>query len=141
MYYTPIKVLPNRSSGLQQCYHQRFHHYNNYVVTSGGSNLTSLQSYLQKLELANITVTKQANLGEKYFLESIRKPFLTCLIDNLIKRFEDKSILTVFDVFDPKKIPRVSNDSSESDSEEEIKFHAIWKYSHKKFSGTLPEKG
>ena len=63
-----------------------------------------------------ITVIKQ---GENYFLESIRKPFITCLIDNLKKRFEDKSILTPSDVFDPKMIPQISSDSSESDSDSE----------------------
>ena len=55
------------------------------LITCDGSNFSSLQSYLQKLEQANVTVTKQANLGENYFLESIRKPFLRCLIDNLEK--------------------------------------------------------
>ena len=55
------------------------------LITCDGSNFSSLQSYLQKLEQANVTVTKQANLGENYFLESIRKPFLRCLIDNLKK--------------------------------------------------------
>ena len=93
------------------------------LITSDGSNFATLQSYLRKLEQANITVTKPTNLGEKYFLESIRKPFLTSLIDNLKKRFEDKSILTAFDIFDPKKVPRVSNDendSSDSSGEQEI---------------------
>ena len=87
------------------------------LITCDGSNFSSLQSYLQKLEQANVTVTKQADLGENYFLESIRKPFLRCLIDNLKKRFEDKSILTTFDVFDPKKILQLSNDSSDSESD------------------------
>ena len=55
------------------------------LITCDGSNFSSLQSYLQKLEQADVTVTKQANLAENYFLASIRKPFLTCLIDNLKK--------------------------------------------------------
>jgi len=50
-------------------------------------------------------------------LESIRKPFITCLIDNLKKRFEDKPLLITFDVFDPQKIPKISIDSCESDSD------------------------
>ena len=37
------------------------------LITCDGSNFSSLQSYLQKLEQANVTVTKQANLGEIIF--------------------------------------------------------------------------
>jgi len=88
------------------------------LVTSDGSNFASLQSYLQNLKLANTTAMKQANLGEKYFLESYQKPFLTCLIDNLKKGLKISLYLPPL-MYLIQKIPRVSNDSSESDSEEE----------------------
>jgi len=41
------------------------------------------------------------------------------LIDNLKNRFEDKSIISAFDIFDPKKMPQKQ---THSDTEE----HDIW---------------
>ena len=55
------------------------------LITSDGPNFTNLQTYLEGLERANITIVKQHNLGENYFLEKIRKPYLKKLIDNLKK--------------------------------------------------------
>ena len=43
------------------------------LIISDGPNLTNLQVYLEKLEQANITIVKQHNIGENYFLEKIRK--------------------------------------------------------------------
>ena len=53
------------------------------LITADGINLTNLQTYLEGLEQANISIVKQHNLGETYFLEKIRKPYLKSLIDNL----------------------------------------------------------
>ena len=46
-----------------------------------------------------------ANLAEEYFKDSVRIPFLTCLIDNIHKRFPDKTLLSSFDIFNPRKLP------------------------------------
>ena len=46
------------------------------LITSDGPNLTNLPGYLEGLEQANITIVKQHNLGENYFLEKIRKLYL-----------------------------------------------------------------
>jgi len=95
------------------------------LITTDGINLASLQTYLEGLEKANISIVKQHNLGEVYFLEQIRKPYLKQLIDNLKNRFEDKSIISAFDIFDPKKMPQkqidhsMESQSTHSDTEEQ----------------------
>lgn len=83
------------------------------LITSDGPNLANLQTYLEGLEQANITIVKQHNLGESYFLENIRQPYLKKLIDNLKDRFEDKSLINAFDIFDPKKIPHRQMDEND----------------------------
>jgi len=83
------------------------------LITTDGTNLSNLQTYLEGLKQANISIFKQHNLGENYFLEKLRKPYLKSLIDN---RFEDKSIISAFDIFDPKKMPRKQ---THSDKEEQ----------------------
>ena len=45
-------------------------------------------------------------------MEKIRKSYLKKLIDNLKSRFEDKSLISAFDVFNPKKIPRKEMDQN-----------------------------
>ena len=45
----------------------------------GGINLGGLDQFLEQLASAGIDITKQSNLGEQYFEDSIRKPFLCCL--------------------------------------------------------------
>ena len=47
-------------------------------------------------------------------MEKIRKSYLKKLTDNLKIRFEDKSLLSTFDIFDPKKIPERQNTESSS---------------------------
>lgn len=90
------------------------------LITSDGPNLTNLQTYLEGVKQANITIIKPLNLGENYFLEKIRKPYLTNLIENLKNRFEDKSIISAFDIFNPKKMPRT--DHSDCSTEEREAF-------------------
>ena len=90
------------------------------LITSDGPNLTNLQTYLEGLEQANITVVKQHNLGENYFLEKIREPYLKKLIDNLKNRYEDKSLISALDIFDPKKIPRRQMDQNDHNIMESI---------------------
>ena len=49
----------------------------------GGINLGGLDQFLEQLASAGIDITKQSNFGEQYFEDSIRKPFLCCLIKNI----------------------------------------------------------
>ena len=58
------------------------------LMSTDGTNLANLQAYLESLKQADISIVKQHNLGEIYFLEKIRKPYLKNLIDNLKTRFE-----------------------------------------------------
>ena len=83
------------------------------LMSTDGTNLANLQAYLESLKQADISIVKQHNLGEIYFLEKIRKPYLKSLIDNLKTRFEDKSVISSFDLFDPKKMPRKQIDQSD----------------------------
>ena len=48
-------------------------------------------------------------------MEKIRKPYLKKLIDNLKNRFEDKSLISAFDMFDPKKIPQTQRQMDQND--------------------------
>ena len=73
-----------------------------------GTNLDELEQFLHKLSSAGIDITKQGNLGEQYFEESVRNPFLCQLIKNIENRFCDKSIMATFDIFNPKKLPKLS---------------------------------
>ena len=57
------------------------------LKTRNGINLNGLQRYLDDLQGRSIEIKKPANLAEAYFNDSIRIPFLTCLIDNLQNRF------------------------------------------------------
>ena len=45
------------------------------------------------------------NLGQCYFENYVKKPYLMSLIQNLMTRFEDKSIITAFDLFNPASFP------------------------------------
>ena len=76
------------------------------LILSCTNQQTHLQAYLEGLEQANTIIVKQYNLGKNYFLEKIRKPYLKKLIDNHKSRFEDKSLISVFDIFDPKRFLR-----------------------------------
>ena len=75
------------------------------LKTCNGMNLSSLQKYLDGLQEKSIEIKKPANLAEEYFKDSVRIPFLTCLIDNIHKRFPDKTLLSSFDIFNPRKLP------------------------------------
>ena len=68
-----------------------------------GINLSGLQQFLEQLTSAGIDITKHSNLGEQYFEDHIRKPFLCCLIKNIQTRFDDKSIMAAFDVLNPSR--------------------------------------
>ena len=72
---------------------------------------------MDTLTKANIDITKPANLGSDYFRNSIHQPFLDKIIKNLENRFDDKTVIAAFDIFNPQKIPKVidSNDVEDVD--------------------------
>lgn len=76
-----------------------------HLKSVDGLNLSRLQSFLPQLSDSGIVIKKPANLGEEYFRDSIKIPFLDKLTNNIKERFEDKSIMAAFDIFDPSKIP------------------------------------
>ena len=79
-----------------------------------GTNLLGLETYLKELASAGIQLKRLPTLGPSYFKTSVQQPYLTNLIKNLTTRFEDKSIITAFDLFNPNSIP--------SDPSEFVKF-------------------
>ena len=50
------------------------------------------------------SISKPSNLGEDYFNNSIREPYLSALIENLKRRFDDKAEIASFSVFNPEKL-------------------------------------
>lgn len=80
-----------------------------------GFNLKGLDAYVAGIVEAGIELRKAHNLGYDYFRESIQKPYLQQLIKQLNDRFEDKSVMAAFGIFNPTNIPLVSQDSEEAD--------------------------
>ncbi len=69
-----------------------------------GIHLTKLPAFLDELSSAGIDISKKPSLGEDYFKQSVREPYLDRLVSNLEKRFEDKCIMAAFNIFDPSKV-------------------------------------
>ena len=65
--------------------------------------LSGLNQFLEELTSAGIDI-KRGGLGENHFTNSIRKPYLSSLVLNLERRFEDKSVMAAFDIFNPAKL-------------------------------------
>ena len=59
---------------------------------------------MEQLTSTGVQISKHSNLGEHYFENSIRKPFLCGLIKNIQDRFDDNSVMAAFDVFNPPKL-------------------------------------
>ena len=78
------------------------------LKTVDGINLERLEEFLEQLTSAGVQISKHSNLGEHYFENSIRKPFLCGLIKNIQDRFDDNSVMVAFDVFNPGKLPKLS---------------------------------
>ena len=78
------------------------------LKTVDGINLERLEEFLEQLASAGVQISKHSNLGEHYFENSIRKPFLCGLIKNIQDRFDDNSVMAAFDVFNPGKLPKLS---------------------------------
>ena len=77
-----------------------------------GVNMKGLKAYLEQIENAGIDITTHSNLGDDYFQKSIKAPYLDKLVSNIEARFDDKSIMASFDIFNPAKLPHLSDPPS-----------------------------
>ena len=82
------------------------------LKSTEGRHTSGLPALLEELKKAEIDVRKPHNLGELYFNDSIRKPFLDKLIDNLESRFQEKDIMASFDILKPQRLPQLSTNPS-----------------------------
>ena len=80
-----------------------------------GFILKGLEAYLAGIT-DGIEIRMAQNLGNQYFRVSIQKPYLSQLIKNLHERFEDKSIMAAFEVFNTAKLPQLSQESEQADA-------------------------
>ena len=56
-------------------------------------------------------------MSKDYFNDSIHTPFLTRLAENISSRFDNKSILESFDVFNPSRLPLLTSSPSKTELE------------------------
>lgn len=66
--------------------------------------------FLAELSEADINITTPSNLGEDYFNNSIKEPYLKALIKNLNGRFNNKDEIASFCIFNPERL-RKSGDA------------------------------
>ena len=69
------------------------------LKSSDGTNLAGLQAFLDELSEADINVSKPSNFGEDYFNNSIKEHYISALIENLNRRFNNKAQIASFSVF------------------------------------------
>ena len=77
------------------------------LKTVDGVNMKGLQEFLGQISNSGIEIKKPTHLGDEYFKKSIKDPYLDRLVSNLEARFEDKSIMASFDVYNPTKLPHL----------------------------------
>ena len=85
------------------------------LKTHNGLNLSKLDAFLADLEEGSIEIKKPANMSRDHFNNSIRTPFLSGLVENINGRFDDKSILESFDVFNTSKLPTFLSNPSKTE--------------------------
>lgn len=69
-----------------------------------GTHLTNLTHFVDELTGIGITISAHSNLGDEYFQNSVREPYLNSLIKNLEQRFDDKSTMAAFDILNPSRL-------------------------------------
>ena len=89
-------IIPRMLSSTISCLEQ--------LKSANGTNLAALQPFLREVSEADINISKKSNLGEDYFNDNIREPYLSALIENLKGRFNDKAEIASFCVFNPEKM-------------------------------------
>ena len=103
-----------------------------------GTNLKNLPSFLDELTEAGISVSKLSCLGEEYFQQRIREPYLDSLIANLEKRFDDKCVLAAFDIFNPSKLTCLPEKEDSVQTLLEYGVHEV-KELAKQYAGVVPD--
>ena len=71
------------------------------LKTTDGINLKGIQSFLEQIENSGIEIKKPTHLGDDYFKKAIKDPYLNNLIKNIESRFDDKSVMAAFDLYNP----------------------------------------
>ena len=82
-----------------------------------GVNMKGLPALMEQLANSGINVKHPSHLGHEYFTKSIKDPYLDNLINNLETRFDDKSVLAAFDIYNPVKLPQVPDNPCAEDLE------------------------
>lgn len=63
-----------------------------------GVNMSELDTFLDRIQESGIDIKKKENLGDVYFNNFIKDPYLDALINKIETRFDDKSVLASFDI-------------------------------------------
>ena len=79
--------------------------------------MKGIQSFLEQVENSGIEIKKHTLLGDDYFKEAIKDPYLNNSINNIESRFDDKSVMAAFDLYNPSKLPPVPKNPSTEDIE------------------------
>eukprot|EP00118_Oscarella_pearsei_P000684 m.5555 g.5555 ORF g.5555 m.5555 type:complete len:283 (+) comp13492_c0_seq1:3-851(+) len=84
------------------------------LIAVDGVNLKALPAFLEQVD-PEICIEEGNNLGYDYFQNSVRKPFLEFLIQNLKERFADLPIIASWSIFNPSSLPRVGENASKEE--------------------------
>ena len=79
--------------------------------------MKGLQAFLEQIANSGIEIRKPLHLGDEYFKESIKYPYLNNLINNIEARFADKSVMAAFDIYNPAKLPHLPDNPCAEDIE------------------------
>ena len=83
------------------------------LKTVDGINMKGLETFLKQITDAGIEIKKPSHLGNEYFIKnSIKLPYLDKLVNNIEARFDDKSVMASFDIFNPAKLPNLPDKPS-----------------------------
>lgn len=79
------------------------------LKTQNGPNLQKLESvFTEELAESHISVRET---DPDCYKKNVREKYIDVLVLNLKCRFPDVRIIACFSIFDPSKVPEVSNDS------------------------------
>ena len=70
---------------------------------------------MEQIRNSGIDLSKPSHLGDEYFKVSIKEPYLDSLISNIECRFDNKTVLASFDIYNPSKLPQLSDTSYAED--------------------------
>ena len=79
--------------------------------------MKGIQSFLEQIENSGIEIKKPTHLGYDYFKKAINNPYLNNLIKNIESRFDDKSMMAAFDLYNLSKLTHLPKNPSTEDIE------------------------